>query len=53
MRLVAAIEHPAIVHRILAQFGFPTRTPWRPQSGLALEPGVDEYDGIDAPALAE
>ena len=58
MRLIAAIEHPATVHRILSHLGLPTRAPprgppWRAQRGLALQRGADAYDAIDAPAFPD
>jgi hypothetical protein len=62
MRLVAAIEHPTAVHRILSHLGLPTHAPprgppWRPRRdldlGLDLERRADEYDGIDGPSTAE
>ncbi len=58
MRLVAAIEDADVAARILRHLNLPTRAPprpppWRPQRELALEPGPDAWDEIDAPAFAE
>ena len=58
MRLVAAIEDPAVAARILEHLGLPARPPprgrpWKPQPELALEPRAQEFDGLDPPAFAD
>ena len=57
MRLVAAIEDPATIHRILTHLGLPTRapprgSPWRPPAARARPPTPgDEDNGADPPSL--
>ena len=62
MKLVAAIEGPTIVHRILCHLGMPTTgppppEPWRRQTDLVAEPvhsHLDRHhDPIDPPCLFE
>ena len=58
MRLVAAIEDPAVAQKILRHMGLPTRAPprpppWRPQRELALEHSADAWDGIDPAEFVE
>ena len=57
MELIAAIEEPAVIAKILNHLHLPSRAPprgrpWRPQRALALE-CRDEHDGIDAPSAFE
>ena len=57
MRLVAAIEDPATIHRILTHLGLPTRapprgSPWRPPGGSTGPPAPSaEDDAVDPPSL--
>ena len=60
MRLVAAIEDPATIHRILTHLGLPTRapprgSPWRRPGAAAsrARPPArsDEDDAVDPPSL--
>jgi hypothetical protein len=58
MRLVGAVEDPAVAARILRHLKLPTRAPprappWRPPRDLALERRGDEHDGIDPPSFFE
>ena len=58
MELIAAIEDPVVVRRILDHLGLPARAPPRgrpgsPQRSLALERRADDYDGVDTPSAFE
>ena len=61
MELLASIEDPAIVHRILFHLGMPTTgpprpAPWRRQAGPAADQtdsNLDHHDVIDPPSLFE
>ena len=58
MRLVAAMEDPAIAAKILRHLNLPARPPprgrpWSSQPELAIEQRADEFDGIDPPAFTE
>ena len=58
MELVAAIDEPAVIDRILLHLGFPARAPprgrpWQPQRVLPFDPRDGRFDGIDEPAVTE
>ena len=58
MRLISAVEDPAVAARILQHLALPARPPprgrpWKPQPELVLEQRADEWDAIDPPAFAE
>ena len=58
MRLVAAIEDPAIARKILDHLKLPSRAPprgrpWSPQRSLALDRLDDAFDGVDPPTAFE
>ena len=58
MRLVAAIEDPAVARRILCHLGLPARAPprgrpWRGQRQLALDPKGGVADDVDPPNFAQ
>jgi hypothetical protein len=53
MKLIAAIEDPAVARKILLHLNLPTRLPPRGRPRrllhLGLEPAADPFDGIDPP----
>ena len=56
MRVISAIEDPAVAHRILDHLGLATRAPprgkpWSAQRALALERSADQ--GADPPSAFE
>lgn len=58
MELIAAIEDPAVVARILSHLGLRARPPPRgrpfcPPRQLALERLDDRHQGVDAPSAFE
>ena len=60
MRLIGVIEELAVIQRILAHLGLPTRArprgrPWRRQQVLPDQAGTCVYtgDGVDPPGFSE
>jgi len=58
MRLIAVIEEQAVIQRILAHLGLPTRAPprrrpWRPGQQFLPDHAGTGFDGVDPPAFAD
>ena len=57
MELIAAIEQPAVIERILPYLGLssraPPRGPWSAQRPLTRKPPAGNFDTVDPPAFVE